>query len=295
LELIAERLRHSDPPITPFHWEVEFPEVFGRLNGGFDAIVGNPPFAGKNTLINSNPKHYLEWLQNRHEGAHGNSDLVAHFFRRSYSLLRTNGVFGLIATNTIAQGDTRATGLRWLREHGCTIYDARRRYKWPGAAAVVVSVVHAVRGQYGGSVTLDGRSVSRVTAFLFHAGGDADPSMLPENTGKSFQGSIVLGMGFTFDDDNVEATPTAVMHRLIRENPRNSEVIFPYLGGEEVNNSPTHAHRRYVINFGVMSEAKARAGWPELLGIVEEKVRPQRMQQKDENGRRFWWRFLSAS
>ena len=37
-------------PLRPFHWELEFPEVFAGDNPGFDAIVGNPPFAGKNTI-----------------------------------------------------------------------------------------------------------------------------------------------------------------------------------------------------------------------------------------------------
>src|SRR5207302_2513884 len=68
-------------PVRPFHWQVEFPEVFDRDNGGFDAIVGNPPFAGKNSLINANRQGYLNWLQALHEETHGNSDLVAHFFR----------------------------------------------------------------------------------------------------------------------------------------------------------------------------------------------------------------------
>jgi hypothetical protein len=292
LDELADQLREREPPITPFHWEIEFPEVFGRENPGFDAIVGNPPFAGKNTLINSNPEHYLDWLQTIHDGAHGNSDLVAHFFRRAFGLLREGGAFGLIATNTIAQGDTRATGLRWLRQHGCTIYEARRRYRWPGAAAVVVSVVHGVRGAYSGPYLLDGCAVERITAFLFHAGGDEDPAPLSDNAGKSFIGSYLLGMGFTFDDDNPDATPIAEMHRLIAENPKNAEVLFPYIGGEEVNDSPTHAHRRYVINFGEMNEAEVRAGWPKLMEILETKVKPQRLQQRDEQGRLYWWRFL---
>ena len=277
--------------IVPFHWEVEFPEVFRRATPGFDAFVGNPPFAGKNTLINGNPPLYLPWLQELHEGAHGNADLVAHFFRRVYGLLREGGTFVLIATNTIAQGDTRATGLRWLREHRCTLYEARRRYRWPGAAAVVVSVVHGVRGAYGGPYRIDGKESSLITAFLFHAGSDADPAPLPENAGKSFIGSYVLGMGFTFDDDNPDATPIAEMHRLIAENPRNQEVIFPYIGGEEVNDSPTHAHRRYVINFGDLTEAEARAGWPELMQIVEAKVRPSRLNDNRASYRKNWWLF----
>jgi hypothetical protein len=32
--------------ILPFHWELEFPEVFIGERGGFDAFVGNPPFIG---------------------------------------------------------------------------------------------------------------------------------------------------------------------------------------------------------------------------------------------------------
>ena len=39
-------LRSGEPPLAAFHWEVEFPEVFGRASPGFDVIVGNPPFAG---------------------------------------------------------------------------------------------------------------------------------------------------------------------------------------------------------------------------------------------------------
>lgn len=95
------RLRAGEHGITPFHWQVEFPEVFARDNGGFDAIVGNPPFAGKNRIIAGSVKNYLPWLQTIHEGAHGNADLVAHFFRRAFGLLRQGGVFGLIAMNTV--------------------------------------------------------------------------------------------------------------------------------------------------------------------------------------------------
>ena len=67
-------------------------------------------------------------------------------------LLRRDGVFGLIATNTIAQGDTRETGLRWICTHGGTIYAARKRVSWPGRAAVVVSVVHMIKGDFTWSI-----------------------------------------------------------------------------------------------------------------------------------------------
>ena len=257
--------RRDDQPLAPFHWELEFPEVFerepsaGSARGnrsqekppGFDAIVGNPPFAGKNSLAAGNVAGYPDWLKQLHAESHGNADLVVHFFRRAFNLVRKQGAFGLIATNTIAQGDTRASGLRWICTHGGKIFSVRRRVKWPGLAAVVVSVLHIGKGQVAERKQIDGRDVERITAFLFHRGGHDDPVRLKANAGKSFVGSYVLGMGFTFDDTDTKgvASPLSEMRWLIEKDPRNQEVIFPYIGGQEVNTSPTHAHHRYVINF----------------------------------------------
>jgi hypothetical protein len=269
--------------------------VFARANGGFDAIVGNPPFAGKNTISGARAG-YLDWLKQIHEGSHGNADLVAHFFRRAFDLLRRGGALGLLATNTIAQGDTRSTGLGWICTHGGTIIAARRRRPWPGSAAVVVSEVHVVRGEMPGPYLLDDRSVPSITAFLCHAGGHEGPAALPANAGQSFIGSYLLGMGFTFDDTDRsgKAGPLREMQRLIAADPRNAERIFPYLGGEELNASPTQAPHRYAINFGALSEEEARR-WPDLLALVEQKVKPERLRQKRAARRRYWWRYAEAA
>ena len=212
-----------------------------------------------------------------HDESHGNADLVAHFYRRAFDLVRDGGTLGLIATNTIAQGDTRSSGLRWICEHGGEIYQATKRVQWPGEAAVVVSVLHIAKtgtaadvgtegepaengtpgdglatARFAGAKVLDGAIVENITAFLFHRGGHADPVRLEANAGKSFQSeAYVLGMGFTFDDTDKKgvASPLSEMERLIEADPHNREAIFPYIGGEEVNTSPTHAHHRYVINF----------------------------------------------
>jgi hypothetical protein len=169
---------------------------------------------------------------------------VAHFFRRCFQLLRPGGSLGLIATNTIAQGDTRSTGLRWICLNGGTIYSARKRYKWPGVATVVVSVVHLRKGAYAGVNLLERRSVEQITAFLFANGGNEDPRPLEANAGKSFVGSYVLGLGFTFDDSGPAdedtpgiPSPIATMERLIAENPKNAEVIFRWRGGERKRDS----------------------------------------------------------
>ena len=288
-----EERRNAEPPFSPFHWEIEFPEVFERDNPGFDGFVGNPPFAGKNTVAAGNVTGYPVWLKQVHEESHGNADLVAHFYRRAFSLIRDGGTFGLIATNTIAQGDTRASGLRWICEHGAAIYRATRRVWWPGDAAVVVSVLHLARGGYVGKKLLDGETVDQITAFLLSHGGHADPERLKANFRKSFQGSIVLGIGFTFDDTDKKgvASSLAEMQRLIDSNPRNRDAILPYIGGQEVNTSPTQAHHRYVINFGDRSEEECRQRWPDLLTIVESRVKPTRMIDNRPTYRDHWWQY----
>ena len=329
-------LETPGPPLAPFHWEIEFPEVFDRVRSGFDAITGNPPFLGGKRISTNLGDAYRDWLAVLHTESSSNADLAAHFFRRAFDLLRPGGALGLIATNTIAQGDTRASGLRWICMHGGEIYSAHRRLKWPGLAAVVVSVIHVYKGPFEGAKRLDDGEVETITAFLFHRGGHEDPGRLAANADRSFQGSILRGMGFTFDDTDTKgvASPLSEMRRLIEHDPRNREAIFPYIGGQEVNTSPTHAHHRYVINFcdwplrrerldGVMDAPESwaaadedrrrgwlRAGrvpldypgpvaadWPELLAIVEERVKPAREQLGnspiDRTHKARWWLYAN--
>lgn len=323
------QFRHADPPIAQFHWEAEFPEVFWRSNPGFNLIVGNPPFAGKNTLTAGNVSGYLEWLKTLHPESHGNSDVVAHFFRRAYSLIRTGGTFGLIATNTVAQGDTRTTGLRWICNNGGTIYHATRRLRWPGSAAVIVSNVHIMKGDKPSYFHLDGATVKYISAFLFHDGSNDDPVRLKANRNQSFQGNILVGMGFTFDDTDTRgvATPMAEMQRILDVDKKNAQIVHPYIGGKEVNSSPTQTPHRYVINFrdyplrreesdstwknsdwsqrktwlenGIVPldyPSPVAADWPELLSIVERRVKPGRLAlpQTSSWNRDFarrWWQF----
>jgi len=325
---MATGLRHLGPGVYPFHWELEFPEVFLREHPGFDAIVGNPPFAGKNTLAEGHPQYYQDWLLTQHPESHGNADLAAHFFRRAYDLLREDGCFGLIATNTICQGDTRNTGLRWIRTHRGTLYAATLRMPWPGVAAVVVSIVHACKGELPGPYELDGRHVDLITAFLFHRGPDEDPRCLRANSGKSFQGPILLGMGFTFDDTDTRGVANSLldMERLVQADPRNRGRIFPYIGGEEINSNPEHQHHRFTINFedfplgrrdllpawndaSEQQQSSYRStglvprdypgpvaeDWPDLLSIVEVKVKPGRLEQNREIRAKFWWQFAEKA
>jgi hypothetical protein len=292
LDAARRNLASGGNPVAPFHWEIEFPEVFGRENPGFDAFVGNPPFAGGMSISTSLGDSYRDWLYDSFESSGNRMDLAAYFFRRAFSIMRRFGALGLIATNTISQGDTRQGGLSWICNNQGRIFYARRRLRWPGQAAVVVSVVHVIKGEYGSTICLDDAVVQKITAYLFHTGGNDSPAKLKEHAERISLGTKIYGQGFVFEDSESDpfATPIREMVRLISNDPRNADIITPYIGGEEINSSPTFAHHRYVIDFGTKSEEEARK-WPALMTIVEERVRPARKNLKREVYRRRWWQF----
>ncbi|MBF0651510.1 hypothetical protein IR083_22090 [Dysgonomonas sp. GY75] len=106
---------------------------------------------------------------------------------------------------------------------------------------------------------------------------------LASNKGKSFQGSIVLGKGFVLSPEEAE--------KLIKKDPRNKEVLFPYLNGDDLNNDPEQKPSRWVINFFDWDEEKAKT-YPDCYEIVERLVKPERLIQKDKGGKEKWWQFL---
>lgn len=287
----ASILKSGEHPVSPFHWDTEFPEVFTRAGGGFDAFVGNPPFLGGTMISTANGACFKDWIYNSFEDTGDRMDLVAYFFRRCFQLLRVGGTAGLIATNTIAQGDSRKGGLAYICNHGGSIYNVQRRMRWPGQAAVVVSVIHISKGEPTVSKLLDNRKVERITAYLFHQGGNNSPSTLQSNSSLAFEGSKPYGQGFIFDDGDAKASPLELMRDLMEKDPRNKDRIRPYLSGEDVNDSPTHEPKRFIIDFGEMPEAECRA-WPDLYEIVEERVRPERMTKSEEVRKRPWWQFF---
>ena len=281
------------PPIgiEAFHWELAFEDVFSRPNPGFDAIIGNPPFAGKNTIAAGNAAAYPDWLKTLHDGAHGNADLAAHFFRRAFSLLRIGGAFGLIATNTIRQGDTRDTGLTRILADGGTIPRAVSRHVWEGEAAVVVAQVFVTKGATTTPPILDGRPVRRISAYLMEGDLDGSPTKLQANAGTAFEGTKVYGPGFLFRDDK-PASPDntiAAMHALLARAPASRAVIRSFLGGEEVYNDPHHRPFRYAIDLTGLSLEEAETRFPEAVELLRNVVKPYRDTVRNPRTRDRWW------
>jgi hypothetical protein len=255
-------------PIRPLHWPLEFPEVMDR--GGFDAVVSNPPFIGGKKISGALGTDFREYLkQHVARDKSGNADLCSYFLLRDLSIAR-RGRIGIIATNTIAQGDTREVGLDQAVDMYWDIYRAEKSQPWPGTASLEVSMVWTGHAGECELRVLDGSQVSCITPSLDpRARVSGNPYRLRANEGQSFQGSIVLGSGFLMEPKEAQA--------LMQQDGCNGRVLFPYLNGEDLSSRWDCVASRWVINFGLMTEPEARQ-FPDCWGYAESHVLREREQ-----------------
>ncbi len=297
-----ESLRSERQDRVTFHWPLAFAEVFQR--GGFDVMIGNPPFMGGQLITGNLGTDFRQYLvQEIAAGRRGSADLVAYFFLRAAEL---SSRFAFLAVNTIAQGDTREVGLDALVGRGWRIARAFGSRPWPGAAGVHIAQVwleappppvvgdaafhqSAQRLTAVGTVApavLDGVEVSTISPLLLPGTRiKGNPFRLRANAGQVFQGSNVLGMGFTMTPEEAA--------ELIARDPRNRDVLFPYLNAEDLCSRPDASPSRWVINFFNWPLERAE-GYSDLIAIVRKRVKPQRDSNQIAYRREKWWRFATV-
>ncbi|MFE0384522.1 Eco57I restriction-modification methylase domain-containing protein [Streptomyces bungoensis] len=273
----------------PVHWPLVFPEVFTR-RGGFDAIVGNPPFLGAKKISHAIGQSYREFLVDYVSGSQrGNADLVAYFTLRMHSLLQAAGQFGLIATNTLAQGDTRDVGLDQLERFGDEIRRAIKSESWPSRSAQLeYCAVWISKNSIGRSANkmLDGQYAPNgiSTSLNLATRRSSWAESLVVNLKQAFMGANVLGLGFTLPEDQAAAW--------IAEDSRYADVLFPYLNGQDVTSRPDHGTDRWIINFHDWDVRQAQA-YPKAFEKVVREVEPERRMKNIKAYRDYWWQYAS--
>ena len=89
-----------------FNWKEQFPEVFAK--GGFDVIIGNPPYVNMNTF----PKIIHNYFEIEYNSIHtGYNDLMYYFLYKGLDILNDKGIFGVITSNYFI-GNEYARGIR---------------------------------------------------------------------------------------------------------------------------------------------------------------------------------------
>lgn len=258
-----------------FHWFLEFAEVM--QGGGFDCFLGNPPFLGGKKISSNFGLYYSAYIKHVFPEK-GSSDLVGFFVRRNYSLLKPHRSLGTLATNTIAQGDTRLVCLDYLLSKGASIHFAVRSRPWPGVATVEVSLLAIHNCKWKGRVVLDNSEVSYISSYLDIQLSIGFPYPLLQNINKGFVGTYVHGEGFVLSETEAR--------QLIRNYPYSDHVIQPYLNGDDLNTQPDQGASRWVINMRdwpynrestpIGYTGPVASDYPDCLQILIERVKPQR-------------------
>src|SRR6185437_7011791 len=264
-----------------FHWFIEFPEVFKDAEG-FDCILGNPPFLAGSKISQNFGTPYLNYLKTYYINSGGQSDFVTYFFKRDASIIGPKGLFCLISTNTISQGESRISCLEYLIEKGFRIHFAIKSIKWPGLAAVDISMIGISREISNIEYSLNLRKVNHISSFLDENQHLSEPYVLFSNVNKSFKGVSVYGDGFILNETKY--------NELLSENEVNAQAISLYLDGDDLNSYPKQLPTRFVINFHNWKEEACRVNFPTLYEIIRTKVKPEReMLKSDKTARENWW------
>ncbi len=273
----------------PLHWILAVPDVMER--GGFDAVIGNPPFLGGTKIsgaLGPNMRDWISHVLSNGQGG-GRADLVGYFLLRAMSLLTGQGNIGLIATNTVAQGDTREVGLDRVVADGFTIVRAIQSRSWPATSAnLEYAAVWGTRGLVAAQVTrvADDMPVKRISTLLEPIGRiEGHPIRLAENQAVSFEGCKPYGAGFVLEPEESAAW--------IEADPMNAEVLFPYLNGEDLNSRSDASPSRWVIDLNNRPENAARHYSLPYQRILEQ-VKPERARKSKAVREASWWLFFRA-
>ncbi|MEV7014203.1 DNA methyltransferase [Streptomyces sp. NPDC093991] len=289
-EWLATDLPEGGFEREPVHWPLVFPEVFE--GGGFDAVIGNPPFLGGTKISGSYGKSYQLHLGASVARTIGNRcDLVGYFTLRAHQVLSSVGQLGIVATNTLAQGDTREVSLDQILRRGAEIRQAVKSARWPSKSAVLEYCavwISASPLAENAPRVLGGKSTPNGISSSLNPNSRTSNHVEPLIAGQGIAhvGSYVLVVdGFTLSKN--EAL------EWISEDSHYRDVLAPFLSGKGLTENPIFEPDRWVINFRDWPEEKAKS-YPLAYQKLLREVKPEceKKDPKSYNGLMSrWWQF----
>ena len=135
----------------------------------------------------------------------------------TFDLLREYGCLGLIATNTIAQGDTRSTGLRWLCTHDGIISRCKKAIQmaWPSLCWWSASFTSAKARYMAAAFSMAMKLI--LSRHIFFMQVVMRPRLnLPLTTALASMAARFTAKASFFVILDVLATPLIEMHRLVK-------------------------------------------------------------------------------
>jgi hypothetical protein len=250
--------------VNAFDWDGKngFPEIMKA--GGFDCVIGNPPYVRQEML-----SEFKEYFQGHFKVYHGVADLYAYFIERGISLLKSGGRFSYIVANKWMRANYGGPLREHLLKSGIAeIIDFGDLQVFQDATTYpcIITVIKGSAGVFNASKVgdldfsdlrtyLDGRRFTVSPASLTDEGwslSDEKTAKLLEKIkskgvplGEYVDGKIYYGIktglneAFVVDDETRK--------RLIKEDPKSKEIIKPFLAGRDIKRYETPVADKFLI------------------------------------------------
>ena len=245
-----------------------------------DVIIGNPPFQSKNKMRQEFGVEYMNKLRNAYPEVPGRADFCVYWFYKAHQHLKPNAFAGLVGTNTIRQNYSREGSLDYIVHHGGEIFNAVSSQDWSGDAAVFVSIANWKKGTYEGDKVLyyyDDKELKSAKQGIINSSlslqtdvSSAKVLGCNKKPKKVFQGQTHGHEGFLLEKN--EAL------KVLKKHPKYSDVLKPFLIGDELVAAHGSQPSRFVIDFTLMDVNQA-ATYKEPFQRIEMMVLPDRKEK----------------
>jgi len=247
-----------------FKWKEQFKEILE--GGGFDVVIGNPPYVRQEELLPLKP-----YLQANYRVFHSMADLFVYFFERGLEVLRENGYFGIIVSNKwfkAGYGKNLRKFLNdfWIEQfidfgdlkvfqdattYPCIIIIRKMRRQNPKIKVCQVKTLmfdnlgnYIEQNQFAANQSLldiNGWNLSNqdVTRLLTRL--KSENISLKEYVNNQLSRGILTGFNEAYIIDRRKR------EELIALDPKNAEIIEPFVSGEEIRRYGVDSKDKYII------------------------------------------------
>lgn len=295
----------KDTDSRAFVWEENFPEILSPLinDKGFDIIIGNPPYVRHEFLAG-----IKDHLKKNYSVYHGGADLYVYFIEKGISLLKNNGRFSIIVSNKFSKisygKKLRNFLLKYNIEKFIDFGDLRvfeDASTYPCILTVTKSsptdYLHACNVNTLNFIELESYLKKQIKKIPISSLGESawnisgvDTQRILQKLSKNTQSfgdltdhkffsGIKTGLNKAFIISN------KVREKLIVDDPKSAEIIYPYLTGKEIKRYRIEWENHYMIFTRRGIDITKYPAIEKYLNSFREELEPKQS-SKDKKGRK---------